>query len=327
VEGGAGTVTNAGSISGYHGIALMAGGTVTNASGAFISGASSAIFIHNAAGTVTNAGVISATGAAGIDMEGGGRITNSAGGTVSGSAFGVFLSGGGTITNAGTISGGSYAVDFTTNAANLLVVDPGAVFTGGINGGTGTLELAAGAGSIGGIESGSFNNFAGLTVDAGANWTLSGTNVAPSVLDNGTIAVAGSLDVSAAVNGRSTGLFQIGSGATLEIAADTGTQATMSFISANSNLVIDNSAVFGVNVGTSSYAGPQLQNFVAGDTVDLKNFSIAGAVLSYDATTGVLQLSNSAAQAASLAFQTSSLGSGAFQVVSDGATGVLITHN
>ena len=58
------------------------------------------------------------------------------------------------MTTAGTISGGSYAVDFTASATNRLVVDPGAVFVGKVtanSGGTNTLELAAGtgAGSIG----------------------------------------------------------------------------------------------------------------------------------------------------------------------------------
>jgi hypothetical protein len=58
----------------------------------------------------------------------------------------------------------------------------------------------------------------------------------------------------------------------------------------------------------------------------LKNFSSAGGAFNYDSSTGILQISNSANQAASLSFQTSSLGSGAFHIASDGASGVLITH-
>src|SRR5207247_2557504 len=111
-------------------------------------------------------------------------ITNSAGATISGGTFGVFLAGGaGTITNAGTISGGSYAIDFANSAADRLIVDPGAVFVGSVAGGSGTstLELASGNGSIMGIDSGLLNNFGFLIVDAGGNWTLNGTNTAPNV--------------------------------------------------------------------------------------------------------------------------------------------------
>jgi hypothetical protein len=100
----------------------------------------------------------------------------------------------------------------------------------------------------------------------------------------------------------------------------------MSFL-ASSELLIDNAAMFGANVGTSSYAGPQLQNFVAGDTIDLKNIGSAGVTLNYNALTGVLQVANGASQLASLDFQNASLGSGIFHAATDGATGILITHS
>jgi hypothetical protein len=160
----------------------------------------------------------------------------------------------------------------------------------------------------------------------GGSWTLGGVDTAPSVLDNGTITVTGSLDASTAIDPSSTGLFNIGNGASLEVAAATGAQTQMSFVS-NSRLVIDSAASFGINVGASSYSGPQLQDFTSGDTIDIKNFSVTGAALNYNAATGALQISNNAAQAASLAFQTSSLGSGVFHVASDGASGIFITHS
>jgi hypothetical protein len=321
-------ITNAGSITGARAVDLAAGGSLTNASGASISGTVAGIAAGGGAATLANFGTISAlvSGGTGADIEHGGSVTNFAGASMSGSTFGVFLSGGGTVTNAGAISGGSYAVDFTTSATNRLVVDPGAVFTGGVNGGTGTLELAGGTGAIGGIDTGVFNHFQTLAVDAGATWTLAGSDTAPTVLNNGTIVTAGSLVVSTAIDPNSTGLFQLGNGSTSEFAADLGTQAQMMFLG-SSRLVVDNTASFGINVGTTSYAGPQLQDFIAGDTIDLKNLSSAGAALNYDSSSGILQISNSANQAASLSFQTSSLGSGAFQVASDGASGVLITHS
>ena len=322
---GGGSITNnsGGSISGSHGINLAAGGSVTNAASASITGQLAGVFAQGAAATLSNAGSISATAGAGADLEGGGSITNLAGATISGSSFGVFLTGGsGTVTNAGTISGGTYAIDFAGSATNRLVVDPGAVFVGKVIGGSGTntLELASGTGSIGGVGTGSFNNFQVLAVDAGASWTLNGANIL-----NGTISIAGSLNVSTAIDPSSTGLFQLGSGATLEVAAATGTTTQINFQGSSSELIIDNAASFGTNVGTASYAGPQLQHFVPGDKIDLKNFSSAGVTLNYNAATGVLQVSNSANQVASLDFQTSSLGGTAFAATSDGATGIFIT--
>ncbi|SED63446.1 protein of unknown function [Rhizobiales bacterium GAS188] len=319
--GALGTLSNSGSISGSHGVGLEAGGSVTNAASASISGQIAGVFVQGGAGTLSNAGSISATAGAGADLESGGSITNLAGATISGSAFGVFLTGGsGTVTNAGTISGGTYAIDFAGSATNRLVVDPGAVFVGRVGGGTGTntLELASGTGTIGGVGTGSFNNFQVLAVDAGASWTLNGANIL-----NGTIGIAGSLDVSTALDPSSTGLFQLGSAATLEFAAATGTHTQVNFLG-SSELIIDNAALFGTNVGTASYAGTQLQHFVTGDKIDLKNFSSTGVKFNYNASTGVLQVSNSANQVASLDFQTSSLGSPGFQATGDGATGIFI---
>jgi hypothetical protein len=92
-------------------------------------------------------------------------------------------------------------------------------------------------------------------------------------------------------------------------------------------LVIDNAAAFGTNVGSASYVGPQLDGFVSGDTIDLKNFAAAGVTLNYNASSGVLQVANGSSQVASLKFQTSSLGSGIFHDTGDGAGGILITHS
>ncbi|MGC1576081.1 MAG: hypothetical protein WA813_08150, partial [Beijerinckiaceae bacterium] len=255
-------------------------------------------------------------------------ITNEAGATLSGSSFGVFFTGGsGTVTNAGTISGATDAIDFLASGANRLVVDPGAVFVGKVTaaGSTNTLELASGTGSISGVGTASFSNFQTLTVDAGANWTLGGTNNTPNVLDNGVVNVAGTFDISSAINPSSTGLFQLQTGATLEVAAASGTRTRVNF-SGSSELIVDHAASFGTNVGTSSYAGTQLQHFVSGDRIDLKSFSSAGVTLAYNSSTGVLQVSNGARQVASLDFQTSSLGSGTFNATGDGGTGILITR-
>ena len=153
---------------------------------------------------------------------------------------------------------------------------------------------------------------------SGATWTLSGTNTIASVTDNGTLVVTGSLP---AAN------YQIGSasgGGTLEVASAPGTALPISF-AGNSTLVIDNAAAFGANVGTSSYTGPLIENFGAGETVDIKNVSSSGASLTYNSATGLLQIVNGS-QSASLDFQTSTLGSGNFTLAPDaGGSGLYLT--
>ena len=81
------------------------------------------------------------------------------------------------MTNSGVITGSTYSVDFAvTNAANRLIVAPGAIFNGLVVGGGGTLELAGtSAGRFSAIigPTGDFESFSTLQVDVGATWTLS----------------------------------------------------------------------------------------------------------------------------------------------------------
>jgi hypothetical protein len=328
VFGAAGTIANAGTITGtlYDGVVLSGGGSVVNTGGAITGGSIGVYARSGAAASVTNSGSIRATasGGAGIDLAGGGTVNNAAGGTISGAAFGVLLNGG-TVTNAGTISSGSYAV----RGASRLVVNPGAVFVGNVAGnGNATLELASGTGTISGIESNNFNisqfNFQTLAVDVGANWTLNGPNGASATVNNGTIAVNGSL-YAGTVDAASTGTFQLDAGATLEI-FQIGALPHISFLGSDA-LTVDWAAGFGTNVGKANYAGPLLQNFDATDTIDLRAFPLAGATLNYDQTTGLLQVTDTAGFAASLSFDKSTLGAGSFHVASDGGSGVFITHS
>ena len=359
-KGSGGSIVNSGTISGYsgsggYGVDFEDGGTITNASTGSVTGGEDAVFVWGAAGTINNSGTISSSFDDGIGLFAGGSVINNAGGVIktptsggygpaaiyipSGSAsvvnhgtisgeYGVYYQVAGTVENAGTISGTAYAVDFSaSSSANKLIVDPGAIFNGGVYGGGGAMELTAGTGSIGLIGSSAFSDFTTLTDDTGANWTLTGANTIANVVDNGGITVSLSLDVSSAVNAASTGQFDLAAGGSLEVAADAATHSQIAFLGA-SELTIDSASLFGTGAGTSSYAGPLIEDFVAGDTIDLKGYSATGASLAYSSTTGLLQITNSAHAVATLDFQNSSLSAtGAFSIASDGSSGVKITHS
>jgi hypothetical protein len=145
---GSGAVTNSGTIVGQDpviGIGVdMFGGTVTNRTGAYISGAEG-IYFRSVAGTVTNYGTIAGIGTSGhsygINLQEGGSVTNEAAGLISGHAAGVHSDlAAATVTNYGTIEqtgtagsgirlGGGGAV---TNRAHATVTGYGsAVFIQG----------------------------------------------------------------------------------------------------------------------------------------------------------------------------------------------------
>ena len=307
LHGAGSSIVNSGSISGnagesFYGVDMEAGGTVTNTSAGYITGGEDAIFGAGAALNVNNSGQIVSTFDDGVGLFKGGSVINNAGAVIqaptgggfgpagvyipSGSAnvvnhgsitgqYGVYLGVAGTVENAGTISGSSSAVTFAvSSSANRLIVDPGAVFNGSVKGNGGVLELTAGTGSIGSIGSSSFSGFQTLTDDASGLWTLTGSNTIANVTDNGSLFIAGSLDVSTAVGAASSGQFDLQTGSSLEVASDAATHSQVDFLG-SSQLTIDNAALFGTGVGGSSYAGPLLENFGAGDTVDLHSFAAA----------------------------------------------------
>jgi hypothetical protein len=334
LESGGASVTNkaGGTINGSaYGIFIIGGsGAVSNAANASISSGGTAVYMGGGSNSLTNRGTITCSGTAGVDAEGADNIvTNVSAGAISGGWAGVYLGGPGTVKNLGSISGGSYAVDFAANSsANLLQVGAGATFTGSVNGDGGAIELlSGGAGAIGGISnSGQFWGFQSLDVDAGAKWALNGSgNSIANVTNNGALTVAESLDVTTAINAASTGAFHLGSGSVLEVAAATGSQTAMDFLGA-SQLAVDNAALFGTGIGGTSYLGSQLENFGAGDSIDLHNFSASGATLAYDQSSGLLQLSNGGALA-TLDFQQSTLGRGSFHLAADASgSGLSITR-
>jgi T5SS/PEP-CTERM-associated repeat protein/autotransporter passenger strand-loop-strand repeat protein len=174
-------VQNSGSITGD--VTLASGVPLTNAADGTISGSGLAAIEALGPASVSNSGVIDPA-TYGVDLTVGGSVTNAAGGTIEGTVAGVLISGGaGTVTNAGLISGGGTdAVTLAAGFANRVILDPGATFSGAVDGGNtigasaaSTLELAStsATGTLSGLGT-EFVNFAQALVDAGASWSLAG---------------------------------------------------------------------------------------------------------------------------------------------------------
>jgi hypothetical protein len=222
--GSQGTVTNFGTIestdpdpsahsnssAGLHaGVFLSKGGALTNAStDARIEGLYG-VRIQGGSGTVTNFGVIE-----------GGRA-------------GVLLNGGGTLTNAGTIIGNNGTAVLFGGSNNRMVVDPGAVFIGTVDGGgsagSNTLELAAGAGTgtLAGLGT-SFVDFGTVVLDAGAIWTVT----LPTAF-TGTISGFAPGDIIDLTGLAATGLSY--SGGTLTVLNGGSTVATLNLLGSYSS--------------------------------------------------------------------------------------------
>lgn len=205
------TIENAGRIAGGSGLSgyglyLRDTATVTNLAGGHISGRYG-IADRKQAVTISNAGTIeggTGSGERGVYLGKGGVVTNLAGGTISGTRGVIATGAAATVRNAGTITGSTTAVGFGSGFASTLIVDAGAVFSGTVNGAntigstiasTMILASAASAGTISGLGS-QFINFARTTIEAGADWTLTGVNTLvdqTTLTNNGTIAVTGTL--------------------------------------------------------------------------------------------------------------------------------------
>ncbi|HEX4507175.1 MAG TPA: Hint domain-containing protein, partial [Alphaproteobacteria bacterium] len=303
-----GLVTNAGTVtadgaSGV-GIGLRGGGTVVNQSqgtiGGVLYGVGSSNFV-----TVTNYGLIGPAADIGVATSSG-LITNMAGGTVQGTNNGVRIYDGGTVENAGTIAGGVAAVHIYAGATGRVIVDPGAVFLGTVDGGNApaasfvsTLEFAAGtAGAVGTLDGSNtqFIDFEQIIVDPNAHWDV-GTGAALSA--GVTLTVDGILD--AGISGTTIanyGVVDIGNGGVLTLAGDlSGTgpvtiEANGTFAATGSVAATESVTFTGPNgllqiADTTSFdAG--INGFAPGDKIDLTGLtfavgataSISGGVLS-----------------------------------------------
>jgi hypothetical protein len=302
----------------FTGIFLGQGGSVTNGSAADTKA------VISSAGT-TGVGVLVNAGQA--------TVTNFGTITSAGNSAIVFSTSTGTVVNAGSIStaagAAGTAIQFGSGAERL-VLRPGSSITGKVFGGSGTntLELASGGSATTGSIGSQFTNFGTVVVDAGANWTLTGVNNTATVTNNGTLSevAGGTLQVMGAVDPASTGIFQLNNTSILELSADKGASNQMKFLGAG-EVIVDQAANFGINVGTTTYTGPLIKNFVVNDKIDLKDVAFNNAILNYSTATGLLQVTSGGAGVATLAFQNSSLGAGTFHPNDDGTGHLLITHS
>ncbi len=159
ILGAAGSVQNNGTIKGSgnysNGVYLYAGSVTNSSAAAIISGGYNGVVIRNTGAMVVNEGAIAA-----------GRFD------------GVDLKAGGTLLNAGTISGGKFAAYLNGTSNSRLILDAGAVFIGTVaaSGTYNVLELASttSAGTLHGLG-GTINGFQTISFDAGATWLVSGS--------------------------------------------------------------------------------------------------------------------------------------------------------
>ena len=290
------TVVNAGVIApdaGGLGVAMYAGGTITNLAGATIAGYHAILSEQfsdtspDDPATVVNAGTLLSLGeSATVQLLTGGMVTNQSQGVIGSATAGQGVDGqqAMTVVNAGTIAGSSYAVQFDSGVTNRLVVDPGAVFLGSVYGANAigataasTLELA---GATAGTFSGAgyqFTDFTQTTIDAGADWTLTGSNnfAAGTTLSNaGTLAILDTAlsDTAKVVNSGTllvdqstlsltsltgTGTVTLDAG-TFGVTGSIATTETIDFAAPGSELTTNR----------LSFANP-IDNFVQGDTIEL----------------------------------------------------------
>jgi hypothetical protein len=296
------TVINGGLIAGNalggYGVNLIVNGSLTNQSGGTIAGGF-AVEI-GASGTVVNAGSIggNASVGAGVYLDGTSRVTNQAGGLISGH-YGIEAKRLATVVNAGSIAGGGDAVLFTAGYANRLVIDPGAGFSGTVDGGNGiggsivsTLELAGGtaSGTISGLGS-QFVDFSQIAIDSSANWTLSGAN---TLATHSTVSSGVTLVTTAAVvdsgtltntGGFSNAGITLTAGALLINAA--GASMTNPYRSAVTGIggaatVSNAGSIAGSNTvgaGVSLTAGGSVTNSAGGTISGFQGISGSGAAL------------------------------------------------
>jgi hypothetical protein len=318
--GGAATVTNFGTIDGAGGTSVQFGssldrlvaesgadfvGVVAGYGGTLeLAGATGAISGLGATGTLSGAETMTFNDFRTIAIDAGTSWTLS--GTNS-TTSGIHLSVYGTLTNAGTLNG---SVQLASRTARLIL-DGGSSLYSAV-GDLGTLELASGYGTIAGLGI-HFFTFDTYQVDAGGEWSLSGTNAMAKhsvLVDDGSLTLAAGATLSNQGGVSGDGTLTIGAGSTLTARAVANT-LTIDFGGAGGRL----------DIVTANSMRATIAGFTSGESLDLLKIAATGAgvnasdqlvVVDGAKTVATLQLSGN------YAGQT-------FAVASDGAGGSLIT--
>jgi uncharacterized protein with beta-barrel porin domain len=286
-----GTITNSGTIQatvdGGNGVTMIGAGTVNNNAGGLIASTlttgsgSWGIDFENGAGTLNNAGVVKADVA--VVLDGAGTVSNASTGKISGSTTGVASGAGGTsgavtITSAGQISGGTYAIALTGAYANTINLQAGSTTTGLISTGGGADSLTLAGTSTGGVNLGAGNNSLTLIGGASAGGTLDGgTGGTNSLVLTGTAAEAiggAQLVDFATATKTGAGTWTITGAASTLAAAWTVQQGVLS---------LANDAALGTGSLTIN-GGAELQ--AAATTGGTRAVTIAGAAADIDVASG-----------------------------------------
>ncbi len=264
-----GTIDNSGLINGTSttsiGVDLGAGGSVTNRTGASISGGSTAVLGAGTSATVTvvNDGQISGGTGDGVSLQGGGTVGNT--GNITGTLSAIRIqngaSAGNTVTNSGTLqsatTGFDSAVQFNGVGGSVDNQAGGVISAaGGINiGGAGVVQNS---GQISGTNSNAVsisgggsvtNSAAGIISSTGG--AISITGAAGTVENSGSVSSTGSFAVSMSAGGTVTnnnsitGGVIVSGGSSSTNALENGTGASI---------------VGGILTGASLSAGGDLTN-------------------------------------------------------------------
>jgi hypothetical protein len=310
ITGGAGTVVNDGTISGggtsaafpSYGVALHAGGSVTNATSAAITGGYHGVEINGGVGNVVNYGSIAATGtgtvADGVFLLSGGSVTNAASASITGGSHGVEINGGvgnvvndgsiaATGTSTGTVADGVF-LDFGGSVTNAASASITGYLSVNINGGAGTVVndgSIAGTGTRGAgvrlYSGGSVVNGASASITGGANGIHISGGVGTALNDgsilgfvNGVLLDSGgsvSNVASAFITGGTDGV-DMSEGGTLTnagtIVGNTGTAAYLGGTGSNLLVLYPSYGFSGLAVGGLS----------ASNTLELASAASAGTI-------------------------------------------------
>jgi hypothetical protein len=185
IQGGPGTIVNAGMMIGQGGnnnfgeaVFLNMGGSVTNLAGGLMTGWGGVVASINPvtvinAGTIVGFGTDAASNGGGISLHAGGSVTNLSSGLITGGVFGVNIQGAGSISNAGTIIGTAGPAILFQGGPDTLTLLPGSKIIGAI-----TLSGVSDNVNVNlRNQNLTFNSLAGATVTSTLPFVRTGTQI------------------------------------------------------------------------------------------------------------------------------------------------------